>query len=222
MIKMVEVAQTGGPEVMQIVERDLPSPKAGEIRVRNRAIGVNFIDIYFRSGLYPAPHSPFILGKEGAGVVEAVGEGVETFKIGDRVAYANAQGSYAEAINIPASQLVIIHSDKISDDIAASIMLKGMTARYLLKDSYQVKQGPHHAERAAEAGRPGRRDPPPAAHARHLRGRAPGARRRRPLALGLSRCAVGVQDEHGAAVLGRGAPRAGVRKVDGSHGKKIQ
>lgn len=140
MVKVVEIQQVGNPEVMNLVDRELPPPQKGEVRVENKAIGLNFIDTYFRSGLYPAPALPMVLGKEGAGIITQIGENVEGFQIGDRVAYVGASGSYAEALNIDASSLVKLPDD-ISDDIAASIMLKGMTARYLLHDSYKVNEG---------------------------------------------------------------------------------
>lgn len=136
MIKAIRVHAQGGPEVLRLEDVDLPAPGAGEVRVRTTAVGVNFIDVYHRTGLYPQP-LPFTLGKEGAGVVEAVGAGVSRFAPGDRVASANLSGSYATAFNAPESVLVKI-PDGIPDETAAAMMLKGMTARYLLRKTFAV------------------------------------------------------------------------------------
>ena len=133
----IEVHAPGGPGVLQAVDRPTPVPGPGEILIRQTAIGLNFIDTYFRSGLYPMP-LPAVLGSEGAGVVEAVGEGVSRFKIGDRAAYALGSGGYAEARVVNAERAVRIPED-ISDEIAAAVMLKGMTAEYLVRQCFKVQ-----------------------------------------------------------------------------------
>lgn len=130
--------KTGDPSVLTHVDVDLPELGVGEVRIRHTAIGLNFIDTYFRSGLYPAPNGlPFVPGNEGAGIVVALGEGVTDFALGDRVAYAGPLGAYAEERNIPASVLVKI-PEGVSDEQAAALMLKGMTARYLLRETFKV------------------------------------------------------------------------------------
>jgi NADPH2:quinone reductase len=131
MPKAIVVHEIGGPEQLRLEEIPEPTPAAGEARVRQTVIGVNFIDVYFRTGLYKAPRLPFVPGQEGAGVVEAVGPGVSEVKPGDRVAYAGVSGAYAEVRAIPASRLVPLPPE-IDDRTAAAIMLKGMTAEYLL------------------------------------------------------------------------------------------
>ena len=138
-MKAIRFEKTGGPEVLDYVEIDLPPPGPGQARVKHSVIGVNFIDTYHRSGLYKLP-LPSGLGSEAAGVVEAVGPGVTTLKAGDRVAYAGAMGAYSDANNIPADRLVKIPAG-VSDETAAAAMLKGMTAQYLLKRTYPVKAG---------------------------------------------------------------------------------
>jgi len=151
MIKAIRIHQTGGPEVLAWEEVDLPAPRPGEVRVRHRAIGLNYIDTYFRSGLYPAP-LPCGLGLEAAGVVEAVGEGVTTLKPGDRVAYGTGPlGAYAEAHNVPADRLVVI-PEGVSDTDAAAMMLKGMTVQYLLRRTYAVQPGDTILFHAAAGG----------------------------------------------------------------------
>jgi NADPH:quinone reductase len=138
MTKAIRVHQTGGPEVMKWEDVDVPDPGPGEARIRHTAVGLNFIDTYFRSGLYPSPAGlPFTPGNEGAGVVDAVGEGVTAIAPGDRVAYAGPLGSYSEMRNMPADRLVKI-PQAISDETAAAMMLKGMTARYLLRRTFRV------------------------------------------------------------------------------------
>ncbi len=139
-MKAIRFAKTGGPDVLMLEDIELPPPAANQVRVRHTAIGVNFIDTYHRSGLYPVP-LPSGLGLEAAGTVEAIGAGVTTFKIGDRVCYCSGPlGAYAEANNVPAERLVRI-PDGVSDDIAAAALLKGMTTQYLLKRTYAVKRG---------------------------------------------------------------------------------
>jgi NADPH2:quinone reductase len=135
----IEVAKTGGPEVLNCVERSEPSSGAGEVLIKAEAIGVNFVDTYFRSGLYPH-ELPFVLGAEVAGIVEAVGDGVTGFRVGDRVATADAVGAYAEYCFAPAD-LVAALPDGVASDVAAAALLKGMTAHLLVKSVYPVQQG---------------------------------------------------------------------------------
>ena len=150
-MKAIRITKTGGPEVLEVQEIELPPPGRGEVRVRHTVIGVNFIDTYHRSGLYPAP-LPATLGGEAAGVVEAVGEGVSGLKPGDRVGYCTvAFCAYAEAANIPAERLVKL-PDGITDEVAAAAMLKGMTAQYLLKRTFAVKPGQTILWHAAAGG----------------------------------------------------------------------
>ncbi len=150
-VKAVRIAETGGPEVMKLEQIDLPPPAPGEVRVRHRAIGLNFIDTYQRSGLYPV-QLPCGLGLEAAGVVEELGEGVTTLKPGDRVAYGTGpQGAYAEAHNVHSSRVVKL-PDAIGDQTAAAMMLKGMTAQYLLRQTYRVKKGETILIHAAAGG----------------------------------------------------------------------
>src|SRR4051812_12324818 len=140
MVKAIRVHQYGGPEVLSYEDVEVPAPGPGEVQVRHNAVGVNYIDTYFRSGQYQAPSMPFTPGNEGAGVVTAVGEGVTGFRPGERVAYAGALGAYAETRNIPAQFLVKI-TDDVSDEAAAAMMLKGLTAQYLLRRTYRVEPG---------------------------------------------------------------------------------
>jgi NADPH2:quinone reductase len=142
--------ETGGPEVMRWEEVEVGQPGPGEVRVRNTALGLNFIDTYHRTGLYPMP-LPTTLGMEGAGVVEAVGPKVKGFKAGDRVAYANPIGSYAEVCLRPVARLVKIPAG-VDDKIAAAIMLKGMTAWYLCKRTFKVGKGQTILVHAAAGG----------------------------------------------------------------------
>jgi NADPH:quinone reductase len=139
-MKAIRFSKTGGPEVLALQEIELSPPGPGQVQVRHKAIGVNFIDTYQRSGLYKLP-LPSGLGSEAAGSVDAVGEGVTAFKPGDRVAYCTAPvGAYAEAHNVPADKLVKL-PDGISEETAAAAMLKGLTAQYLLKQTFAVKKG---------------------------------------------------------------------------------
>ncbi|MBB3607885.1 quinone oxidoreductase [Rhizobium sp. BK602] len=133
----IHIHENGGPEVMKLAEVDLPPPGAGEVQIRHAAIGLNFIDIYFRSGLYKAPQFPLPLGKEAAGTVTAVGPGVTDFAIGDRVAYAGSDGAYSVERNIETRHLVRVPDD-IPLETAAAMMLKGMTAEYLLNRTFKV------------------------------------------------------------------------------------
>jgi NADPH:quinone reductase len=138
MVKAIVIRETGGPEVMRLEAVEVGAPGHGEVRLRQTAIGVNFIDTYYRSGLYPAPGGlPFIAGAEASGIIEAVGPGVVVFRPGDRVAYAGGIGAYAEARLVKADGLV-----KLPDDIdgftAAASLLKGMTAQYLIRQTFHV------------------------------------------------------------------------------------
>ena len=152
MIKAVIMHETGGPEVLRWEAYDPGQPKTGEIFLRQEAVGLNFIDVYHRNGLYPLPTLPAIPGMEGAGVVEVVGEGVSEFTKGDRVAYAGLPpGAYAEARIIPAHRLVKL-PESISTQQAAAMMLQGMTARYLLCGCYKVKAGDRILIHAAAGG----------------------------------------------------------------------
>ena len=151
MAKAIRISRTGAPEVLQWEEIDVGQPGDGQARIRQTAIGVNFIDTYHRSGLYPLP-LPTGLGSEAAGVVEAVGPGVTQLRAGDRVAYAGGPpGSYAEVRVMPADRLVKV-PDGISDKTAAAMMLKGMTAQYLIRRTYQVQSGETVLFHAAAGG----------------------------------------------------------------------
>ncbi len=139
-MKAIKFYKAGGPEVMQFEDINLDAPGPGQVRLRHTAIGLNYLDVYYRSGAYPAS-LPSGLGFEAAGVVEAVGDGVTNLKEGDRVAYgAGPIGSYAQARNMPANRLAKL-PDSIADDTAAAMMLKGMTVRYLMRETYKVKAG---------------------------------------------------------------------------------
>lgn len=139
MVKAIRVHQPGGPEALVMEDVDLPAPADDEVQIRHHAIGVNYIDIYRRTGAYPAD-CPFIPGHEGAGEVIAVGENVKSFKVGERVAYVGALGGYAQARNIAADS--VIHLPKsISYEQGAVMMLKGLTAQYLLRRTFRVKKG---------------------------------------------------------------------------------
>lgn len=146
----IRIHQNGGPEQLRWEEVAVGEPGPGEVRVRNTAIGLNFIDTYHRSGLYPMP-LPLTLGSEGAGVVEAVGPKVKEFKVGDRVAYAQPIGAYAEVLIRPVARLVKIPAG-IKDETAAAMMLKGMTAWYLCRRTYRVKKGDTVVVHAAAGG----------------------------------------------------------------------
>ncbi len=147
---VIRIHQNGGPEQMQWEEVTIGEPGPGEVRVHNTAVGLNFIDTYHRSGLYPMP-LPMVLGSEGAGVVEAVGPKVKEFKVGDRVAYAQPIGAYAEVLIRPVARLVKIPAG-IKDETAAAMMLKGMTAWYLCRRTYRVKKGDTIVVHAAAGG----------------------------------------------------------------------
>jgi len=149
-MKAIRVHNFGGPEVLQLDDSPIPEPKGGEARVKIEAIGVNFIDIYHRTGLYPL-QTPFTLGMEGAGMVDAVGEGATEVKIGDRVAYAMIPGSYAEYAIVPAAKLAPIPAS-LDAKSAAAIMLQGMTAHYLTHSTYALKPGETALVHAAAGG----------------------------------------------------------------------
>jgi NADPH2:quinone reductase len=151
MTKVIRMRQTGGPEVMEYVDVDLPEPGPGEALVRHKACGLNFIDVYFRTGLYPQP-LPGGLGMEGAGIVEAVGAGVSHVKPGDRVAYAGRPvGAYAEARVMPVDGLVRL-PDNISFETAAAVMLQGLTVQYLFHRTFPLKGGETILFHAAAGG----------------------------------------------------------------------
>ncbi len=150
-MKAIRFEKTGGPEVLHLVDVDVPPPREGEVRLVQRAIGLNYIDTYHRSGLYAVP-LPSGIGLEAAGVVEAVGPGVKGLKPGDRVAYGTGPlGAYAEVRNYPANRLVKLPK-AISDETGAAMMLKGMTVRYLLRATYKVKRGETILLNAAAGG----------------------------------------------------------------------
>lgn len=148
-MRAIRVTQTGGPDVLRLAETDMPQPGPGEVRVRLSYAGVNFLDTYHRTGLYPVA-TPFTPGSEGAGVVDGIGPGVDTFAEGDAVAYASERGSYAEYTVVPASKLVPVPPG-LPLDVAAAIMLQGMTAHYLACDTFPL-ESTHTALVHAAAG----------------------------------------------------------------------
>jgi NADPH:quinone reductase len=152
MTGVVRVHEVGGPEALRFEEIEIGSPGAGQVLLRQTAVGLNFIDVYFRSGLYPPPQLPFVPGLEAAAVVEAVGDGVRDLHVGQRVAYASPPiGAYAERRLMPADRLVAL-PDGVSDEQAAAMMLKGMTAQYLLRRTYRVQSGQTILFHAAAGG----------------------------------------------------------------------
>jgi NADPH2:quinone reductase len=150
MAKAIRFHKQGGPEVLQVDDVPVGDPGPGQVRIRHTAIGVNFVDTYQRSGLYPM-QTPAIAGNEGAGVVEAVGKGVKDLKAGDRICYTGLPGSYCESRLVPAERVVKIPKG-ISDEQAASMMLKGMTVHYLIFSTYKVKKGDSVLWHAAAGG----------------------------------------------------------------------
>lgn len=138
-MKAIRVHNPGGPEAMRLEEIPVPAPGEGQVLVRIEAVGVNFIDVYKRSGIYALP-TPFVVGEEAAGVVEAVGPGVSGVKAGERVAWANVMGAYAEYAVVPAEKLVRV-PEGLDSRTAAALMLQGMTAHYLAKSTYPLKAG---------------------------------------------------------------------------------
>jgi NADPH2:quinone reductase len=152
MVAAVRVHKHGGPEVLTYENIDVPAPGQGQIHIKNHACGVNFIDTYFRNGLYPSPVGmPFVAGNEGAGEVTAVGPGVTDFKVGDRVGYVVALGAYAAERNMPADRAVKL-PDQITYEQAAAMMLKGMTVQYLLNRTFKVTKGMNVLVHAAAGG----------------------------------------------------------------------
>jgi NADPH2:quinone reductase len=147
----IRVHEPGGPEKLVWEEVPRPDPKPGEALVKHAAVGLNYIDVYFRTGLYKAPSMPVTIGMEGAGTVEAVGSGVTDLKPGDRVAYAGALGAYAEARCVPAEKLVKV-PEGISFEQAAAMMLQGMTAQFLVRRTYKVQKGDTILVHAAAGG----------------------------------------------------------------------
>lgn len=150
MTKAVRIHAIGGPEALVWEDHDSGQPGPGEVLVRNHAIGLNFLDTYFRSGRYPHP-LPFIPGSEGAGVVKSVGPDVTRFAAGDRVAYIDPLGAYAESVIRPADRLIKL-PDAIDFNVAAAMMLKGITAEYLVRRTYPVRQGDAILVHAAAGG----------------------------------------------------------------------
>lgn len=149
-MRAIRVHQPGGPEAMRLEELPVPEPGPGQALVRLSYAGVNFIDVYHRIGLYPLP-LPFTPGSEGAGVVEAVGSGVDRIRVGDRVAYAGVPGSYAEFVAVDASRLVPV-PEAVPLDVAAAVMLQGMTAHYLTHSTYPLEVGDVALVHAAAGG----------------------------------------------------------------------
>ena len=149
-MKLIQVTKTGGADELRLTDTAIPSPAAGQALVRIAAAGVNFIDVYFRTGLYKAD-LPFTPGSEGAGTVESVGEGVTTLRPGDRVAYAMVRGSYAEFALVPAAQLIRL-PDGVDFAPAAAAMLQGMTAHYLTHSTFALKPGDTALVHAAAGG----------------------------------------------------------------------
>src|SRR5262245_59261941 len=138
-MKAIQVQKTGGPEALTLVDLPVPKPKPNEAVVKIAAAGVNFIDVYFREGRYPAP-LPFVDGQEAAGVISEAGSDVKSLKPGDRVAYTGTLGAYAEYAAVAADRLVRVPAG-INDQQAAAAMLQGMTSHYLLYSTYQLKKG---------------------------------------------------------------------------------
>jgi NADPH2:quinone reductase len=151
MPKAVVVRETGGPDKLVVEEVPEPTPGPGEARVRQTAVGLNFVDVYYRTGLYKPPSLPFVIGQEGAGIVEAVGAGVTSVAVGDRVAYAMVLGAYAEARVIAADRLVRLPAG-VDDRLAAAMMLKGMTAEFLLHRCARLDSGDTILFHAAAGG----------------------------------------------------------------------
>ncbi len=148
----VVVHQTGGPEVLKLEQYEAPSPQPGEVRIRQTAVGLNYIDTYYRSGLYPPPSLPFTPGSEAAGVIDAVGADVKDLQVGTRVAYAGGGlGAYCELRCIPAAHVVALPSE-VSDAQAAASLLKGLTAEYLLRRTFEVQPGQTILVHAAAGG----------------------------------------------------------------------
>jgi len=137
---IVRIEQPGKPEVLRYEKTEIPQPGKGEVLISQKAIGVNFLDVFFRNGTFPMPAYPALIGLEAAGIVEQIGNGIKEFAVGDRVAYYGSNGAYAERRILPANEIFKL-PDYISFDQAASIMIKGMTAHMLLKQSHELKAG---------------------------------------------------------------------------------
>jgi NADPH2:quinone reductase len=150
-MRAIRIHETGGPELMRLEDVELAPPGPGEARVRHHAIGVNFLDVYYRNGLYKAPTTPFTPGNEAAGEIVSLGKGVAGFKPGDRVVYVGTLGSYAQERNAEAKYLVKLPK-AISYETGAAMMLKGLTAQYLLRQTYKVKAGDTILVHAAAGG----------------------------------------------------------------------
>ena len=150
-MRAIRIHQIGAPDVMRLEEVELPPPRPGEARVRHHAIGVNYLDVYYRTGFYPPPPYPFTPGNEGAGDVVAVGNGVKGLRPGDRVAYVSTLGSYAEERNVEVRHLVKLPKS-IPYAAGAAMMMKGLTAQYLLRQTYKVKKGDVMLVHAAAGG----------------------------------------------------------------------
>lgn len=151
MTKVIRIHETGGPEVMKWEDIDVGSPGPGQVRIKQNAIGLNFIDCYHRMGLYPLPAMPAVIGTEAAGVVEELGPDGTGLTVGQRVAYAPVPGAYAEERLVPAAKLIAI-PDAVTDEQAASMMLQGMTARFLVKRTYPIQSGDTILIHAAAGG----------------------------------------------------------------------
>src|SRR6202451_1989871 len=151
MTQAVRIHAPGGPEVMKWEDVPTPEPGPGEVLIKQAAVGLNYIDVYFRTGLYKAPNMPLIIGQEGAGTVTAVGAGVTLVKPGDRVAYAGPMGGYATDRVLPADRLVKL-PDAIDFKTGAAMMLQGMTAQYLLRRTFKVQKGQTILVHAAAGG----------------------------------------------------------------------
>jgi NADPH:quinone reductase len=151
MSRAIRIHETGGPEVMRLEDVDVAAPREGEVQVRHTAIGLNFIDVYDRSGLYPQKSLPAGLGREAAGIVTAIGKRARGFRVGDRVAYVTSPGAYSELRNVPAAVLVKVPAG-VSDEQAAVLMLKGGTACYLLRHAHRVNRGDVVVVHAAAGG----------------------------------------------------------------------
>ena len=147
----IRIHQTGGPDVLTWEAVDVPLPSAGEALIRQTASGLNYLDVYHRSGLYPVPSMPAVIGSEGAGVVEAIGDGVSEVDVGDRVAYCMSLGSYAQRRLVP-SRLLVRLPEGITDAQAAAMMLKGCTVQYLLRRAYRLQAGQTILFHAAAGG----------------------------------------------------------------------
>jgi NADPH2:quinone reductase len=151
MSKAIRIHEYGGPDVLRWETIPLPEPGPLEVLIEQKAVGLNYIDVYYRTGLYKAPGFPFIIGSEGTGIVTAIGSDVRSVAVGDRVAYGNAIGAYATQRVIPCEKLVKL-PEAVSFEQAAALMLQGLTAHYLLHRTYKVKAGETILVHAAAGG----------------------------------------------------------------------